>query len=328
LQRLEGQTVGNALDQYEQYLNDKGNKPVSTTETLRRLKLFFPDHQLQVNRLTIDKAQALYNRFCVGRSVDYHRNTLAESKTFLKWCVEKRYASESPMQAVNGVGRRNTGKPQLTGDEARRFHAIALQRIERGDAGALGVEIALLMGLRNLEVCKRRVRDLDLGGSVLRIEDAKTRKGNRIVSVPEALQPYLVRLAYRRAPFAYLFATPNGEMHTKSWLRQASKRICKAARVPYVCPHGLRGTFASLAERVNVASHAVADHLGHESLRTTHGHYADPAAVEAGRQTRTLEVLLGRRNERLKGPSGVHFGGTIGGTGGGRRKSDRKSSMI
>src|SRR5262249_25577162 len=154
------------------------------------------------------------------------------------------------------------------------------------DDGALGALMALTMGLRSSEVFRRVVRDLDQGGTVLRISGAKTRKGNRAVQVPEALRPLLLQRAHGRKPEALLFSTGAGKPHTTSWLRSALERLCPQAGVPYVCTHGLRGTFASLAEQVNTVSSTVAAHLGHESVRTTHGHYARPEAVAAGQQTR------------------------------------------
>ena len=43
--------------------------------------------------------------------------------------------------------------------------------------------IALLMGTRSSEITKRLVRDVDLDGTLLRITKAKTKKGNRVVSL-------------------------------------------------------------------------------------------------------------------------------------------------
>src|SRR5262249_58423038 len=63
--------------------------------------------------------------------------------------------------------------------------------------------------------------------------------------------------------------------------RARRDRLCRLAKVPVVCAHRLRGTHASLAEAVGISSHAVANSLGHESVRTTHGHghYTSPDAI-------------------------------------------------
>lgn len=296
LARLEGRTLKAALDAFEEQLVERGNERKSRVEKMRRLKLFFADVEgMQVARLKPERAAALYAQFREGRSVDYHRNTLGNAKGFLGWCQEQGWASSNPLAGVKGTGKRSAGKLQLTGDEARKFHAAALELADQGDLGALGADMLLVMGLRQSEVTRRKVRDLDLQGSVLRIEKAKTAKGNRIVMVPEVLQSRLLELTEERKAQDVLFAAGGELEHTKAWLYAAVRRVCDAAGVTQVCPHGLRGTHASLALSVGEGAKAVADSLGHESTRTTLRHYAGAGSAEAGEQGRTLRVLEGGR---------------------------------
>ena len=63
--------------------------------------------------------------------------------------------------------------------------------------------------------------------------------------------------------------------------------------VPVVCPHGLRGTHATLAEDAGEAAEAVTRQLGHTDHRVTAGHYLAPGTVERGRARRALRVLQG-----------------------------------
>jgi integrase len=295
LARLEGVTVAIALDRYEQRLSEKGNKDKSREEKMRRLRLFFADAlEMQIARLTLEKAKKLYAAFKSGRSVDYHRNALGNAKGFLRWAVANGLAAVNALAEVEGEGERSTGKAQLTGDEARKFFATALRMAEQGDDGALGSAMLLTMGLRQGEVRQRRVRDLDLDGTVLRVEYGKTKKARRMVRVPEQIRPLLQELAEDRDGSAVLFEAPAGE-HTKAWLHAAVRRVCAQAGVPRVCPHGLRGTHATLALRLGESSQAVADALGHEDSRTTIRHYAVPHAAEDGAQIRTVAVLTGGR---------------------------------
>jgi len=63
-------------------------------------------------------------------------------------------------------------------------------------------------------------------------------KSNRPRKIPVVLQ--LVRvLVKNRDPFEPLFKTPytKSGFHTRRWLEEAMARLCKAAGVPYVCPH-------------------------------------------------------------------------------------------
>lgn len=295
--RMNGRTVNDALDAYEPVLKERGLKDKSVVELMRRLRLFFrAAGETQLARLQPDRAKELYVAFAGERSVDYHRNALGNAKTFLKWGVEQGWATSNVLEAVKGKGRRKTGKEQLTGDEARKFYQAAMRLADAGDAGGLGAAMLLLMGLRQSEVSKRRVRDLDLGCTVLRIEDAKTKKGNRIVGVPTALQPRLYQLVEGRQPMEVMFAGQDGGEHTKAWLYFAVRRVCREAKVPEVCPHGLRGTWATLAMRAGQASQAVADELGHEDAQTTLRFYAQPAAAKAAAAERTLVVISGGRS--------------------------------
>jgi len=158
----------------------------------------------------------------------------------------------------------------------------------------------LLMGLRQSEVRKRRVRDLDLDGTVLRIEQGKTKKSNRVVAVPEVLRELLLELAEDRHPLEVLFAGADGGEHTKAWLYFAVRRVCDAAQVPRVCPHGLRGTHSTIGTHAGVAVQVVADALGHEDLRTTLRHYVAGGAAEAAQAERALKVIAG--GKRSAGP--------------------------
>ncbi len=294
--RLTGRTVREALDEYEEHLTERAIKETSRTETMRRIRLFFElVKDTKLARLKPERAKQIYASFREGRSVDYHRNALGNAKTFAAWCVEQGLLPLNPLDGVKGEGQRSTGKDQLTGDEARKFHLTALRMADQGDLGALAADMLLLMGLRQSEVWKRCVRDLDLDGTVLRIENGKTRKSNRIVGIPEVLRSRLLEVVEDRGPRDVLFPTGDDGEHTRAWLYFAVRRVCDAAKVPRVCPHGLRGTWATLAMRVGQASQAVADALGHEDVRTTMRHYAQPEAMADAQQDRALAVIQGGR---------------------------------
>ena len=145
--------------------------------SMRRMRLFFDTViDTQLARLTPERTAQLYVDFRVGRSVDYHRNTLGNAKGFLAWCVAQGWVQTNALAAVEGVGRRSVGKEQLTGDEARKLHDWCMWRARRGDEAAIGVLMLLLMALRQSDVTKRLVRDVDLDATVLRVSGGKTRR--------------------------------------------------------------------------------------------------------------------------------------------------------
>lgn len=65
--------------------------------------------------------------------------------------------------------------------------------------------------------------------------------------------------------------------------------------MPIVCPHALRGGWATIAYGSGALSHAVAAALGHASPKITEAHYAKPEAVQDAKQARKLRVLQGGR---------------------------------
>lgn len=297
-------TLEDAIDQYEQHLRETGTLPVSYRETCRRLRIFFPSLALAVSRVTPDRAQLYYEKFRRRLkpngepiSVDYHRAALINARSFCKWCIAQGWLALNPFEAVEGIGRRSAGKPQLTGDEIRRLYAHCIDRAKTGDASALGILMALLMALRSSDLTRRVVRDLDLDGTVLRVQAGKTRKSNRPRTVPEVLRPALRQLVVGREADAPLFWTPytTSGHHTRRWLEQAMERHCEAAGVPYVPPHSLKGAAGTILAETGELADRIADHLSHESPATTQRHYIADGAVEDARQRKALKVISGGR---------------------------------
>jgi integrase len=290
-----GPSAAEALDAYEKYLTLKGNKPVTITTTMYRLRRFFGSvSKLVLVGLTATAGQKLYDDFAQAKtkqgktmSVDSARNTLAEAKTFLAWSVEKRHARTNALAGVKGMGKRRRGKPQLTVDEARRWMAVGMEMAETED-GAVAALMTLLMGMRVSEISNRIVRNLDDEGRLLWITDAKTQAGVRRLQVPLQLQPLLRRVAANKQPTDLLFGSVKG----RHFVLRHVRRLCRAAGVPVISAHGLRGTHASLAMTAEATGDLVAAALGHESFTTTERHYARPEAIATAQQTGALRELL------------------------------------
>jgi integrase len=299
--RARNVAVEDAIDSYEQHLQDKGT--IGHAETIRRLHLFFEEHvKTPISRITSDRAGELYESFRQRKkrnkepiSVDYHRATLINARSFSRWCIKQGWLHANPFDGVEGVGRRNAGKEQHTGSEAQRFYQWCLDKAEAGDDAATGVLMALLMALRSSDITRRLVRDVDLDCTVLRVWDGKTKKSNRPRKIPRVLQPLLRRLVEGRKAFEPLFKTPYTEdgRHTHRWLQQAMVRFCRDAGVPYVCPHALKGTSGTLAAEMGELGDRIADHLSHEETGTTRRHYVEAGALEQAQADRALTVIVG-----------------------------------
>ena len=209
----EGVTVGQAIEAYGKHLTEKGLKARPIEDRLYRLRAFFTDEALLLADLTRATCVGYYEairarvspRTGVVYSVDTHRSMLAEGRMLAKFCVGKRWLRASPLEGIEGKGKRRHGKPQLRIDEARRWMAKATELADGGEAGAVAAMMALLLGMRASEIVSRVVRDLDDEGRQLWIPDAKTEAGKRTLRVPDVLRPYLQRLATGRQPDTRIF---------------------------------------------------------------------------------------------------------------------------
>lgn len=293
-------TVSIALKAYREALVRKGTTEASAKETVRRIGLMFSVSDRLVADLTEKNCSASYDALTQRKkangklvSVAFHRNILIQARSFTAWCVKvKKWMRSNPLADVKGLGKANKGKPQLTGDEARKLRAWLMGRVGGGDTTSLALMMVLTMALRQEDVCKRVVRDVDLDGTVLRVSDGKSEMSDRPRAIPTELQAALRKLVEGRTPFDPLFRAEHGKHHTKSWLRSAMKRFCKLAGVPYVCPHSLKGTAGTIAHIVGQTAEAVADYLSHEEVRTQQ-HYVTPGVAEEAAAARGMKLING-----------------------------------
>jgi integrase len=226
-------------------------------------------------------------------AVDTHRNGLAVAKAFGAWCAVQAWVKANPFAAVKGKGRRKRGKEQLTRDESAILYAHCVGLADN-DIGAVVTLAYQLLGVRASELLVRQVRDLDAGGTVLRVERTKSAKGDRDLAVPAVLQPHLLRLAAGRPALAPLIEAAQHRSHRfAGWAREQVRRMLKGAGIDrHVTPQGLRGTVGTIARELGNSAEMVATFLGH-TVEVSNRSYVDQARVAAAQQERALQVLQG-----------------------------------
>lgn len=298
--------LGHVLEEYIAEKERHGSaKPETCVQHLANLRMFFAEHlNEELGRITPRRAEEIYSA-AVSRpnrktgkpiAAATHRLYRNLAHGFYLWAVRKGYTSESPFRNVLPVGRPSAGKPQLTLDEAKRYRDAGLSLYDKhDDVMALAAVVPLYLGLRASEVLSRRVRDLDCDGTLLRIDRGKTRNARRYLAIKAtALRSRLAKLAAKRPPDALLFCIGDRALpHTRQTLHAAVRRVCLAAGVPVVCPHSLRGLWATLGVESGAAEAAVASALGHSSFEMTARHYAQPEAVTDARSVRVAGFLDG-----------------------------------
>ena len=305
----QGRSLAEIIDAYVEHKVQQGACNLSTAEEHRARLRWWLDVSLQddLAKLTAKRAAALYEHLVqtpTGKTgqpptAATHRYYLKLAKALFRWAVGRGYIRESPFLRIQPVGRPNRGKKQLRFDEAQQFITTALQQFdEHQDVMALAAVTALLLGCRSSEVLQLRVRDLDCGGTKLwvaaRDNDyrGKTANAARDPDVPEVLRPRLLQLAADRDPDAYLFnPRDTGKPRSHQAFYEAVHRVCLSAGVPIVCPHSLRGLWATAGVRSGALSHTVAAALGHGSFAVTAKHYVKPGALDGARTERLVQML-------------------------------------
>jgi len=295
-------TIEDALEAYEGFMRrTKENKPSSVQATMARLRGFIPRREREVARFpTASEMLERYEARTEKVSTDTHRNELAETRTFFNFCVKRRYRRDNPTAEIEGQGKRSKGKAQLKIDEARKMYRELLPKVSDDDA-ALATVMLLTMGLRQSEVTRRVVRDVDDDGHVLWIPDAKTEAGKRHLEIPEVLHTALLRRSLGRAESELLFPGKQGRPHRKEWLNRNVKRLCRDLGLPEVTAHGLRGTCSTIARAAGQTAHAVAAQLGHADPRVTREHYEAPGTEQRSMMRSALRVIEGGSSAAPKG---------------------------
>ena len=290
-QALTERTIGDTLDAYHDYrVRVRGVLPKTADDHCRHLRSLLPV-DAALSTLTAERASRLYLDYTeranhyTGKpiAVATHQWILLIAKCWGRWLLKAGIVAQNPFSAVEPIGRRSTGKVQLTRDEAQRLSRIAVQRAQAGDVAAVGALLMLHMGLRQGEVGSRIARDVDHDGRVLIIPFGKTATSRRRLKVPQWLQPYVSRLADGKAAGDLLFSADGQKPRPRQYWWRKVHELCDAANVPRVCPHSLRGLHATLAIEEGASGEAVARALGHTRFEITAKHYATPDSVANAR---------------------------------------------
>lgn len=287
-------TVGVTVEEYELHLRNTGRSTRGAHECARSVRSLLDSGLRLFDVSAAALEDAVYERLKAA-AVETVRSDLRKTKTWLRWCARRRYVNRSLLVDLNEViveGRSNRGKEQLTLDESRRYvqSGCELARMSTNHGPTVAL-MPLLCGLRAGEILQRQVRDVDDGGHRLIVQHGKTARARRVIELPTVLFPLVQRCVAGKVGTDLLFPGDGGRPHYNSYLRGWVHRLCDRAGVPRVCPHGLRGTHATLAVAAGAVSHAVAGALGHASDTVTKRHYSLPSAVDSARVMRVQEVL-------------------------------------
>ena len=156
----------------------------------------------------------------------------------------------------------------------------------------LAVKLAAYLGLRRSEICGLRWGCVDLREGVLTVREVRTQVGGvPVTKAPKTassvrklgigglpdLQDALLRAWARRSnpgdPAERVLRDENGFAPEADWLSYRLAEIVRQNNLPKITLHGLRHSFASVANQQGVNMFHISKALGHSSMAITSSIY-------------------------------------------------------
>ncbi len=194
-------------------------------------------------------------------------------RAFWRWCASRPEYAVDP-QAVESKDLR----AEVPARKNKRFDVLERAHLPGWFAAVRGMNNAvmsaylqglLLTGARREELAALRWQDVDFQWRALWIKDKVAAEGRKV-----PLTPYLGHLLAalpRRNEWVFSSPAAGGGRITDP--RRYHNRALAAAGLPHVTLHGLRRSFASLAEWVEMPRGIVAQIMGHLPSATAEKHY-------------------------------------------------------
>lgn len=160
-----------------------------------------------------------------------------------------------------------------------------------GTTLGLAVRLAAYLGLRRSEITGLRWQCVDLKAQVVLIQEVRTEVGGREVLKEPKTRKSIRRLgisgctellaALERAwtnrksddPTEFVLLRPDGTPPSPDLLTRQIARLTETHHLPKITLHGLRHSFASIANSQHIPMHDISHTLGHSSITITSAIY-------------------------------------------------------
>lgn len=198
-------------------------------------------------------------------------------KAFLNWCAEHPDYSNVVLErnpAKTKKAREALGKPGVKNDALLREQLPAwfeaMGHLSNSTTSAY-LQILLLTGARPGEILELRWEDIDLRWRTLSIRDKV--EGDRVIPLTPHTQRLIAALP-NKGP--YVFASSGERSEDKKPMVKpnvAHSKACARVGLPHITLHGLRRSFKSLTEWLDIPAGVVAQIMGHKPSATAEKHY-------------------------------------------------------
>lgn len=163
----------------------------------------------------------------------------------------------------------------------------------KGHKLELAIQLAAFLGLRRGECCGLRWSDIDFDHHILHIHKARTSVGGEVIEkgtkttssirtlhIPAVLEQTLRRELHNQQENRKIFGESyhdsnhvlvweDGLPYRPNYISEAFKSFLNANDLPFLTFHGLRHTFATLANSAGVPLYDISKTLGHSTVSTT-----------------------------------------------------------
>ena len=209
-------------------------------------------------------------------------------KVFLGWCEEQHaYVGLLPAKnpAKTKKSREALGKPAVKSDVLQRGQLTAwfasVQKLSNPTIAAY-LQILLLTGARPGEVMTLKWADVNTQWKGIAIRDKV--EGEREIPLTPFISQLLTTLPRRNE---WIFSSPTSATGYLTEPTDPHNRACKVAGLDGLTLHGLRRSFKSLTEWIEIPAGVVAQLMGHKPSATAEKHYT----------VRPLELLALHHNK-------------------------------
>jgi integrase len=254
------------------------------------------------------KRQAIAESSGKGTNIRGRNNALLQAfirlRAFWRWCCERQdvFGELADPQSIFG----NSDLKMLIPKAGVKNDVLEKGQLASWFAAVRGIQnpvvsaylqVLLLTGARRNELGKLKWDDADFQWRSMWVHDKVEGEAGRKIPLTPYVAYLLSRLPRRNE---WVFSSPTSESGRLMEPRIAHQRACDAAGVPRVSIHGLRRSFASLSEWVEMPVGIVAQIMGHKPSATAERHY----------KRRPLD-LLALWHDKLEAwileQAGVHF---------------------
>jgi len=232
-------------------------------------------------------------------------------KAFLNYCVMKGWADINPMDKVS------LGMSAEVSNRAPRIQREKIQKlVSRLDSEPLVFQAAILLALStgirsgelraltwdaiNFDTAELHVRQAVAHNTTTVIKQPKTKRGNRILPLPQTAVSILRKHKLRSVcsqPSDYVFASSVGTPMLKKVLANCIKRACNTANIDTMLWGDMRHFFASvMLSELGEDWAEVAALMGHSSPAFTYrqyGHYSKNAEKQDKARAAAASAIFG-----------------------------------